>query len=86
MDQKTLTWAKFAAIGIVLVGGFVLVGVGRLDAAKMYADTSTMIGALVVALGITGAASRVGEAMNTATRAKLEMAKAPDASHHGGPS
>jgi hypothetical protein len=69
MNQSQLTWAKFGAIGLVLVGGFVLVGIGKLDAAAMYTQTTTMVGALVVALGISSAGAAMGSAQqSTATK------------------
>lgn len=68
MTQQQLTFMKFAAILLVLVGGFVLVGFGRIDAASMYAHTATMVAALVVALGISGAGSAAAAGQQNAAR------------------
>lgn len=68
MSQQQLAIAKFSAIFVVLVGGFVLVGVGKLDAGAMYQQTATLVAALVVALGISGAGSAAGGAITGVMR------------------
>jgi hypothetical protein len=82
MNQQQLTLAKFLAIGVVLVGGFFLVGMGKLDATTMYSQTTTMVGALVVALGISGAGSAAGTAITSANNARMASMH-PDAIHRG---
>jgi hypothetical protein len=86
MDPKMLTWIKFGLIGIALVGGFVLVAVGKLDASAMYQHSATMISALLLALGVASAGTSVRAALDHATTARLTMGKSPDAVHRGGDS
>jgi len=54
-----LTYVKLAIVALALVGGFVLCALGKIDASSMFDKTSTMIGALVVALGISGAGAAI---------------------------
>lgn len=83
MNQQQLTFAKFAAVLVVLVGGFVLVGMGKLDAPTMYQQTTMMVGALVVALGISGAGVAAGSAISSASNAKLAAMRSPDEVRRG---
>lgn len=56
-----LTYVKYGLVGIALIGGFVLVGIGKLDAGAMFDKSTGMIGALVVALGISAAGQQIGQ-------------------------
>jgi hypothetical protein len=57
VNQQQATYAKLALVFLVMLGGFVLVGMGKLDATSMFGQTATLIGSLVIALGISGGAS-----------------------------
>lgn len=71
MNQQQLVSLKLGIVGVVLVGGFILAGIGRLDATQMYHDTTMLVGALAVALGISGAGSAAQEAVSATVRARL---------------
>jgi hypothetical protein len=53
--------AKLALVGLVLVGIFVLVALGRITWAEGEQGITTLVGFFVVALGIQGAATTVSK-------------------------
>jgi hypothetical protein len=63
VDQKQAVLLKFGLAGAVLVMLFVLVLVGKLPADVMMTHTTTILGQLILALGVTGAASAIGASM-----------------------
>jgi hypothetical protein len=86
MNQTPLTYLKFGLITVALIGGFVLVGTGKLDAATMYQQSATLIAALVVALGLTSAGTQVASMVRAHTLAMVARAdaeSAPDAVKRG---
>ncbi len=64
MDPKQLTYIKYGLASLFILGGFGLVLDNKLDAVEMYKQTATVLGALFVALGLTGAGSNIRAAMD----------------------
>lgn len=83
MSQQQLALAKYLTVVLVVLGGFVLVGMGKLDAPTMYKETAILVSALVVALGLSGAGTALGGAVAT-TAAKLSMRPPPAANDSHG--
>jgi hypothetical protein len=66
MTPTPVTYFKLALVGLLLVGIFVLAGIGKIDASAALDKATTAIGALVVALGISGAGGAVAAKLGSA--------------------
>lgn len=63
MNQQAALYLKLGLVIAVVVGVFVLAGMGKIDAAAALDRIVTVTGALVVALGVSGGASGVAAQM-----------------------
>ena len=59
MNQTILFVAKLALVAMVIIGGFVLAALGKIEPQTMFAQVSSLIGQLVIALGIASAGGSV---------------------------
>jgi hypothetical protein len=66
-----VTALKLSIVLAVVVGGIVLVGLGRIDAHDFFGDLATVVTGLLVALGLTGAASQVAQGQRDAARLSI---------------
>lgn len=77
MSQQQLTYLKFAVVALVIVGIFLLAALGKMAADAAMSSIVTITTGLVVALGISGAASAMA---TRGTPALTEPPKPPPAS------
>ena len=55
--MNTISYLKLAIVGIAVIGVFTLAGLGKITAPEAITGCTTLVGALVVALGIQGGAN-----------------------------
>ena len=84
MNTNTLLYLKLALVGLVIVGCFVLVIAGKLDVSSLQTTITALVGALVVALGITAGGQHVGAAMGKALSAGASVPPPAPATKTGG--
>lgn len=71
MNQATLTYVKLGIVAVAVVLLFVLAITGRISGSEAVQNVGIVVGALVAALGISGAGSAVGSAMRESTDRRL---------------
>ena len=67
MTQAQALLLKFGLVLVALVGAFALVGLGKLDAATMFERVATLIGQLVLALGVSGAGAAIAASSSSSS-------------------
>lgn len=67
-NVNALYLTKLGIVALVIVGGLVLVGMGRLDARDFFGDLDNVVTGLLIALGITGAGLAVAHGQRDAAR------------------
>lgn len=66
-----LTYLKFALVMIVVIGVYVLAGLGKIDASTATSGAVTAIGMLVISLGLVSAGQQTALAIQAHTRAMV---------------
>jgi len=67
MNPTVLYVSKLVLVALVILGGIVLAALGKIDATAMFSQIATVVGALVVALGISAGGTAVGGQLRAAS-------------------